>query len=222
MADSPEKKSRFWSWPKKKWLLGIPIGGFVMLLVGAAGLQIMNTVLHATSSTEFCLSCHSHEVNIRPEWEAAGHTNNRTGVRAECADCHLPSMEDHWFEYVITKMIVSLDIIPELQGKITSPEDYEAHRPEMFEHVVRQMKADDSRFCRSCHLQDAMVLENQSPMAKRRHARMAERGQTCIDCHYGLVHKLPENYDEILERIREDFSAANIDTDDETRVASSD
>jgi len=208
MSDSSDNNgSRFWKWPKSKWLLGIPIGGFVMLLIGAAGLQIMNTVLHETSTTEFCNSCHSHTNNTMEEHAISSHYQNKTGVRAECHSCHLPSMEDEWFDYVIYKMIVSLDIIAEIQGKITSPEAYEEHRPEMFEKVVREFKDNDSKFCRNCHKAESMQLESQGRLARERHTNMAERGQTCIDCHYGLVHKMPENYDEILKKVQADYSA---------------
>lgn len=222
MADSPDKKeSGFWRKPRSKWLLGIPIGGFVMLVIGAFGLIAMNATLHATSTTEFCNACHSHTINTMEEHAISSHYQNTTGVRAECHHCHLPNMEEEYFSYVWTKMVVSLDIISELQGKITSPEAYEAHRPEMFEKVVREFKDNDSKFCRNCHVVDGMVLESQGRLAQRRHASMEERGQTCIDCHYGLVHKLPENADEILEKVKEDYAAALPQTSD-TRVATSD
>ncbi len=223
MAETPgEKKSKFWSWPRSKWLLFIPIGGFVMLVGGALGLVVMNTVLHATSTTEFCNSCHSHENNTRAEHAASSHYQNATGVRAECHHCHLPSMEEEYFSYVWTKMLVSIDIIAELRGKITTPEAYNEHLPEMFEHVVRQFKEDDSRFCRNCHTVEGMVLEQQGRLAQRRHSKMAERGQTCIDCHYGLVHRLPENADEILKRVQAEFAGVTPESDSDTRVATSD
>ena len=55
MSDPSEKRG-LWKWPKSKWLLGIPLGGFLMLGVGAVGLLVMNKVLHATSTSEVCLS----------------------------------------------------------------------------------------------------------------------------------------------------------------------
>ena len=222
MSESSEKRgSGIWKKPKSKWLLGIPIGGFLMLLIGAAGLQIMNTVMHASSTTDFCNACHSHTINTKEEHELSSHYQNKTGVRAECHHCHLPSMEDEWLDYTITKMIVSLDVFAELRGKITSPEAYDEHRPQMFEKVVHEYKENDSKFCRNCHKAESMVLENQGRLAAERHARMDERGQTCIDCHYGLVHKLPDNYDEILKEIKEEYSA-DVELDSETRVATSD
>jgi trimethylamine-N-oxide reductase (cytochrome c) cytochrome c-type subunit TorY len=176
----------------------------IAFLFGAAALGTTNVMLHATSSNEFCYKCHSHEAFIKPEYESSSHFLNTAGVRVQCADCHLP--KDSWFDLTLTKMIVSLDIIPELMGKIDTQEKYEAHRVEMAETVWRQFKKNDSRFCRSCHSVDAMDLENQGRSTARRHTRSLDNGETCIDCHYGIVHKAPENADEIMERIAADFA----------------
>ena len=35
--------------------------------------------------------------------------------------------------------------------------------------------------------------------AARQHTRAEENGDTCIDCHYGLVHELPDNAEARLE-----------------------
>ena len=43
-----------------RWLLGIPSGGLPMVLLGAVGLGSVNWVVHQTSSTRFCVACHSH------------------------------------------------------------------------------------------------------------------------------------------------------------------
>ena len=192
-------KSRFWQRPKSKWLLGIPVGGFIAFFVGAIALGTFNYTLHATSSTEFCYVCHSHDAFIRPEYEASSHFANASGVRAGCADCHLP--HDNWFDLVWTKAVVSLDIIPELAGKLDTAEKYEAHRAEMAESVWREFKQNDSEFCRACHDYEAMDYELQDRRTARYHQRAPEKGETCIDCHYGIVHEEPENAQEILDEL---------------------
>ena len=195
---------RFWDKPRNRWLLGIPLGGFIAFGLGMAALGTANYAMHKTSSTEFCFSCHSHEVNIRPEYEASSHFSNTSGVRAGCSDCHLP--HDNWFELTWTKAVVSLDVIPELMGKLSTPEKYEAHRAEMAESVWREFKHNDSKFCRSCHSFDAMDFEAQERRTARRHQRAQENGETCVQCHYGIVHKLPDNADAILDNV---FSEAD-------------
>lgn len=194
-----EEKGGVWTKPRNKWLLGIPLGGFIAFVLGAVALGATNYVLHETSTTEFCYACHSHEAFIKPEYEASSHFRNLSGVRAACADCHLP--HDNWFELVWTKAVVSLDIIPELAGRLDTAEKYEAHRAEMATSVWREFRANDSRFCRSCHSFDAMDLDNQERRTARQHSRAAENGETCIDCHYGIVHAAPENAEEILESL---------------------
>lgn len=201
-ADQDENRdgwwTRLWARPHKKWLLGIPIGGFVALVAGAAGLGAFNFALHETSTTEFCFSCHSHEQSIRPEYEASSHFNNQAGVQAGCADCHLPH---GWFEYTWNKMVVSLDIVPELLGKLDTPEKYEAHRGEMAKHVWTRFRENDSEFCRHCHSLERMDLTLQERRAQRRHAQAMEGNETCIDCHQGIVHALPENWSDIWEKV---------------------
>jgi nitrate/TMAO reductase-like tetraheme cytochrome c subunit len=187
--------TRLWARPRSRWLLGIPLGGLIMLVIGAVGLGTVNWVVHATSTTQFCFTCHSHQQFIRPEYEASTHFRNEAGVRAECADCHLP--HDNWFELMYTKVTVSADIVPELAGKIGTAEKYAAHRGEMAQQVWREMLGNDSKFCRSCHSFDAMNLEAQRRMPSRRHAAAIGSGQSCIECHRGMVHALPENAEQL-------------------------
>ena len=198
--------SRLWQRPTKRWMLGLPLGAVLAFGLGAVALGTMNYTLHVTSSTEFCYSCHSHELFIKPEYEASSHFMNQAGVRAGCADCHLP--HDSWFELVWTKAVVSLDIIPELMGKIDTAEKYEAHRAEMAESVWREFKENDSEFCRSCHSIDAMDLEAQDRRTARRHSTAEERGKSCIDCHYGIVHAEPENAGEIMDRLADEYTGS--------------
>ena len=54
------------------------------------------------------------------------------------------------------------------------------------------MKATDSRECRNCHQFDVMALEDQARFAARIHGDAPAKGQTCIDCHKGITHDLPQ------------------------------
>lgn len=193
-----QRKTRFWQKPRSKWMLGIPIGGFIAFVAGAIGISAFNYTLHATSSTEFCFECHSHELNIRPEYEASNHAKNASGVRAECADCHLPKP---WHRYVWTKMVVSLDIIPELQGAISTPEKYAERRGYLKKKVWIEYKENGSEFCMHCHQWEYMDSEEQGRMASRMHTRAQEKGQTCIDCHRGLVHDMNDSHKEIWQEV---------------------
>ncbi|MDO5091293.1 MAG: NapC/NirT family cytochrome c [Cardiobacteriaceae bacterium] len=164
------------------------------MVLGAAGLYAMKWSLHATSTTEFCVSCHSMS-KPHEEWQASSHFFNKSGVRAGCADCHIP--HDNDWNYLKTKITDGLgDLIAEMRGTIPDDEAFEAKRGDMAKHVWAQMKANDSVTCRGCHTGEAMDIYSQSEKAQEKHAQMAENGETCIDCHRGLVHFPPEFADE--------------------------
>ncbi len=66
----------------------------------------------------------------------------------------------------------------------------------MAEAVWAKMKATDSRECRNCHSVESMLLDEQQCRAARKHENMQEKGKTCIDCHKGVAHELPLDYEE--------------------------
>lgn len=163
----------------------------VCVCVGIGWLTLGGThaILQATSSTEFCVSCHSMEVPYQ-EYQNSVHFSNAKGVRAECADCHIPQEP---LDYLITKIKASKDIYHEfITGKIDTAEKYEEHRTAMAETVWAQLKANDSATCRSCHNEAATEFYDQSENAQKMHQFGQENDQTCIDCHKGIAHMLPE------------------------------
>lgn len=171
--------------------------GFLLLsgiVVGALGWQSFLTVVDASSSNEFCSSCHEMEAFIFPYYENESvHHNSRSGVVAKCKDCHVPKA---FFPKMKVKTKALLVEVPgHLTGRISTREKFEAHRLEMAEKVWARMKANDSKQCRNCHEYEAMSAELQDRYAQRRHsAEYREKtGRTCIDCHKGVAHELPES-----------------------------
>lgn len=168
---------------RKIWLvailIGIAIG--VVLLAGTA------TVMHKTSDTAFCVSCHSMQQPLA-EYQGSVHFQNSKGIRAECADCHVPHQP---VDFLKTKIGALKDVWGEMTGKIDTPEKYEAHKLEMAQSVWAGMKKSDSATCRSCHDFNAMDILAQRPEARKQHPVAIQEGLTCIDCHKGVAHILP-------------------------------
>lgn len=191
-----EQGKSFWRWlwrPRSRWLLGIPIGGFVLFVLGAAALVGGNEVIELFNTEQFCISCHEMRQVVYPEWQKSSHYKNAYGVRAACPDCHVPP---HYPQKIFWKAAASVELIYKVLGTVDTPEKFKAHRLELAKQVWANMKADDSRECRKCHSLAAMALDKQSKRAARRHnpAYMKREGKTCIDCHKGIVHELPENF----------------------------
>jgi len=163
--------------------------GFLVLIgivVGIIAWQSKMVIIEATSTTEFCMSCHEMEAFVMPAVAEGVHWNNASGVRAECKDCHVPK---NYFAMMKVKINAALVEVPgHLTGKIATQEKYDAYRPVMAERVWENMKANNSRECHSCHSWEAMTEEGQSRPAWMMHQRAQQQEQTCIDCHKGVAH----------------------------------
>ena len=188
--------------PSVRWsaaslvIVGFAIG---LLLWGA-----FTTALEKTNTLAFCANtCHEMTDNVYAEYKETIHYTNRTGVRAICSDCHVPKDYVH---KVIRKAKATGELWGHFTGKIDTKEKFEAHRMALAQNEWRQMKATDSRECRNCHSFEAMAKTKQRPRAQKNHATATARGKTCIDCHKGIAHLLPAEYDEAADEANFDNS----------------
>ena len=161
-------------------------------LVGSLSWSGFNAALDWTNTESFCVSCHEMQQNLK-EYEDSVHDKNRTGVKATCPDCHVPK---EFGPKMYSKIWAAKDIYYHLTGSIDTQEKYDAHRLSMAEVVWAKMKQTDSRECRNCHDVPSMLFEEQEGRAARKHKNMLEINKTCIDCHKGVAHDLPDGYDE--------------------------
>ncbi|HVY22633.1 MAG TPA: NapC/NirT family cytochrome c [Steroidobacteraceae bacterium] len=199
MSDENQKSNGVSRWqrlwrPSGKWyLLWLPYGGVIMFFAGIIIWGGFNTAVEQTSSLEFCISCHEMRDNVYQEYKKTIHYMNPAGVRAACPDCHVPHP---WFFKMERKFQATYNELPKhLFGVIDTREKFIAHRRELAEDVWATMKATDSRECRNCHSMTAMDLENESRSARNKHQRVlsGELKMTCIDCHKGIAHTLPDD-----------------------------
>ena len=167
---------------------------FGSLVVAGAFLGVIfwggfNWGMELTNTETFCISCHEMRDNVYEEYTQTVHYSNRTGVRAICTDCHVPK---EWIHKVARKIRASNELLHHFLGTIDTPEKFEAKRLKLAQSVWKSMKATDSRECRNCHDFDSMDFEKQEPRSADRHEEGFDQGKTCIDCHKGIAHKLPE------------------------------
>ena len=161
-------------------------GGFVAGIVFWGG---FNTALEMTNREEFCISCHEMKDNVYAEYKNTIHYQNRTGVRATCPDCHVPK---DWGPKMVRKIQASNEVLHKVLGTIDTPEKFEAKRHELAQHEWDRMKRTDSRECRNCHNFTYMDYAEQNKRSSATHQQAFNEGKTCIDCHKGIAHKLPQ------------------------------
>ena len=153
-----------------------------------------NTGMEASNTLGFCTSCHEMRDTVFQEYQETIHYKNRSGVRAICSDCHVPK---DWMHKFVRKIQASQELYSKfVTASVSTPEKFETKRIELARHVWATMKANDSHECRNCHSWEAMDPEKQHARARAPMEKARKAGKTCIDCHKGIAHLLPKEYDE--------------------------
>lgn len=165
-------------------------GGFIAGILFWGG---FNTGMEATNTLPFCISCHEMRNTVYQEYKQTVHYSNRTGVRAECSDCHVPQ---DWAHKIVRKVQASKELYGKVMGTIDTVEKFEAKRLTLARREWARMKASDSRECRNCHTFEGMDVEKQKSRAAKQHENAKKDNMTCIDCHKGIAHKKPEGMTE--------------------------
>ena len=164
----------------------LTIGAFVAGIIFWGG---FNTAMEATNTEKFCTGCHEMRENVYQELQSTIHYTNRSGVRAICSDCHVPH---NWTDKIARKMQASKEVWGKIFGTIDTREKFEAHRLELATHEWKRLKANNSLECRNCHQFESMDFTKQSKRASDAHSTYLASGEkTCIDCHKGIAHQLP-------------------------------
>lgn len=182
---------KYWvtvSTPSKVFSLGfLTTGGFIAGIVFWGG---FNTALEVTNTEAFCTSCHEMRDNVFVELQPTIHYTNRSGVRATCPDCHVPH---NWTNKIVRKMQASKEVWGKLFGTIGTREKFLEKRLELAQHEWTRLKANNSLECRNCHNLNSMDFTRQSKRAMQMHStELANGSKTCIDCHKGIAHRLPD------------------------------
>ena len=150
-----------------------------------------NTALEFTNTEKFCTSCHEMRDNPYQELQPTIHFTNRSGVRANAPTATRLDQQDGPQDAGV-------------QGGLGLDLRHHRHRDEFLEKRLElarrewsRLKANDSLECRNCHLYDSMDFTRQSRRASFAHATALDGSKTCIDCHKGIAHRLP-NMAEVL------------------------
>ena len=180
----------------------------VLLIVGFVGGVVVwggfNWALELTNTETFCISCHEMKENVYAEYKQTPHFQNGSGVRATCPDCHVPK---DWTHKIIRKIQASNELWGHfVTQSIWTKEKFDARRIELAKHEWKRMKETNSRECRNCHNFDYMDFTKQETRAGKQHQTALDQGKTCIDCHQGIAHRLPqggrEAYEDMLKTMK--------------------
>ena len=196
---------------KSKTLIGRNVTGIkafswstliVGMVLGVVFWGGFNTFMEYTNTYEFCISCHQMNV-VNEEYQQSVHAHNISGVPAVCSDCHVPRP---WPQKLMRKIQATNELYHWVLGTIDTPEQFEAERLKLAKHVWGGMEETDSRECRNCHTNETMITAKQTPLAQKMHKRLLSGEATCINCHKGIAHKLPQ-MEKLYAKMEGDYQA---------------
>lgn len=206
--------SRIWRFvwrPSTRYSLGALVA--IGVVIGITFWGGFNTVMEYTNRMEFCISCHEMRSTVYEEYKQTVHYANASGVQAICSDCHVPK---DWTRKLIRKIKATGEVYHKIMGTIDTTEKFEARRLHLARNVWKEMESTDSIECRNCHSQKAMKFEHQKPLAAETMKKGFAKGETCISCHKGIAHKLPDMsqaYLMIFENMKSQSTRDNSDQD---------
>lgn len=151
-------------------ILGICFG-VALSLVGAE-------MVERTSGVEFCSQCHSMTPMVAAYKDDIHGGVNKNGVKAKCADCHLP--HDDVFTYITAKAYTGIqDVI----GEYILPTDID-----WVTNLEKRQEYTYTTGCQTCH--DLDVIQYEIPKAFLAHKDFKTGKVTsCVQCHEHVGHK---------------------------------
>lgn len=178
---------------RRKWLPAAVLLA-VGALIGAGSLVGVTEAVRLSSTEEFCTSaCHSMQWATEAHQRSV-HYSNSLGLRASCADCHLPYRSRHpaaleYLELIAHKMRIGVrDTFMEARGAIATRELWEQERPRLSQQVERWFVAGRSTSCQQCHDLKAFGGDY-SEMTRMVHAELVDADTVnCIRCHKHVGH----------------------------------
>lgn len=157
------------------------IGFFIILFLGFLLALGAWQFIHHVGGWDACTSCHSMKF-AHEEYQKSTHYKSRSGVRAGCVDCHIPGGV---LRVLIFKQLIK-DRYVEFTNPIVTKGDWDRRRPALAKKVRDRLIYNKSDTCGGCHKEDAVIPSKDR--GKKAHQDMKKTGETCIDCHYNIVH----------------------------------
>jgi cytochrome c-type protein NapC len=180
----------FWKSLKRPTPVALGLVATFFFLAGIGYMRAFDWTMAATNTEEFCIGCHEMKDNVYPAYTESIHYSNRSGVRASCPDCHVPHK---WSDKIVRKVQASKELWGKITGVIDTPEKFVEHRLYLARREWQRFEKNDSLECRNCHDETFFSFDHQGDPGTYMHTTMLAAGNfTCIDCHKGIAHVLPE------------------------------
>jgi cytochrome c nitrite reductase small subunit len=154
------------------------LAGIIFAVLCFVGL---NVAMVPVSKSEYCGSkCHEMNTAYR-SWELSVHGANKSGIRTECIDCHLPK-KDKYFTHITAKAYAGIKDV--YKHHFGGEYDTENTRAKVLEQISSQR-------CLNCH--DSLLSKPSNTSARIAHIATLNEPDSaehrCIKCHENTGHE---------------------------------
>jgi len=168
-----------WKRPSRRVFIALIVLGIVGLAGSVAGMQY-------TSRTEYCMSCHEVQIVAEQGWMKSSHYQNKAGVVAQCADCHLPPGA---FAFAYAKIRYGLKDF--IVHHLYNPDPYKIDWDKMRDETRLMIKDASCMRCHSNLTPDGGSIK--MLQAHRKYQRLKGE-KRCLDCHTKEFHPKFKDY----------------------------
>ena len=162
---------------KRKYYVIFAVGAVAMLIF----LAMAQKGIEYTSTDEFCNSCHAHP-HAESSFKLSIHNSNRSGVSANCVDCHLPP-EDQTVYHLTRKAYHGFHDLYYYLTHDMDEIDWEAKRTV---EASKRFVYEDG--CKKCHTNlFPTTLDELGAESHLKHLRDPENN-SCVKCHLTVGH----------------------------------
>jgi len=155
---------------------------FFSFVIGILASIFGNHAIEATSTDEFCASCHVHP-HVFVSWKLSTHYDNKSGIQVHCVDCHLPPKGEG---YLIQKIKFGIKDVYGVLTKDSAEFNWEAKRTvEHAPHIAFKTS------CVKCHANlFPLTLKKEGQDAHLYYSQNEEKLE-CTNCHLNVGHYDP-------------------------------
>jgi cytochrome c nitrite reductase small subunit len=147
---------------------------------------VLNAVMEPVSGSQYCGSkCHEMHRSLHT-WKESVHGGSKTGLQAECIDCHLPDKKNYFQHILVKTYSGGKDMYKHYMGRWFGVK----YEPEKIRIEVLDRMSNEK--CTRCHVD--LLSKPSNEMIRDAHMEALKTDEKesqlkCVECHEDVGHQ---------------------------------